>query len=681
LSIWGWQNGTLVNKTGQWFSGTDNVIVGTEPSVKFADFNGDGKMDMYVAPNTDTNVYGIATAFINTGSSFTRVNIDVGNLNGHDSAVYDMDGDGRADIVTVGYGANTKVSFGNANGTFTTYQTPLQGASGIAVADFMGNKTSSMIMLDGDANKLYTWNITNRQFQTTLQSVLPTPRFLLPKWSSYNFSGAHDVRALAFDFDNSGLTSAVIFSRPWITNNVWPNYSEVQFLKNQGAGKFVDVTDTTLIGYNNSTPVSYNPTLMDVNGDGLTDIVLSSPNWESNSGSQVLIHTKEHKYVASYATVLEAFQNQALNLEKAINASAKNGANGIVFVKGPDGAVYLATAVTYDTATTTNKAIYLSRLGGSAASVPATVTAIKQNWPWMSDAQVNSVLAASSTQWFGFNLVDSARAMQPIGELKIPGVNQLMSLNGGAIGINLNGAANSIKVLDSAGRDFNINYSPTAMPGFNAWSRFSDNIPDDTRGAQTAPMPTFNINGIKAAASEDGRQMAFGLTGYSLGRNTKLSMQYTQLPFSPFVQLSGSWGLVRSSGTLESTITARSQGAVAKFGTMYTLTEIDPGLVTRINPITSVWAEVGYEQERFRVYSGLLPQVIAGSADLTMPTGIDNTGKITYTHTQADIVSNTVAYSRFTFGNKLNRNVSYRLQGMITTQQQHNVSAELKLAF
>jgi len=271
--------------------------------------------------------------------------------------------------------------------------------------------------------------------------------------------------------------------------------------------------------------------------------------------------------------------------------------------------------------------------------------------------------------------------MQPIGELKIPGVNQLMSLNGGAIGINLNGAANSIKVLDSAGRDFNINYSPTAMPGFNAWSRFSDNISDDTRGAQTAPMPTFSFNGIKAAASEDGRQMAFGLTGYSLGRNTKLSMQYTQLPFSPFVQLSGSWGLVRSSGTLESTITARSQGAVAKFGTMYTLTEIDPGLVTRINPITSVWAEVGYEQERFRVYSGLLPQVIAGSADLTMPTGIDNTGKITYTHTQADIVGNTVAYSRFTFGDKLSRNVSYRLQGMITTQQQHNVSAELKLAF
>jgi hypothetical protein len=29
----------------------------------------------------------------------------------------------------------------------------------------------------------------------------------------------------------------------------------------------------------------------------------------------------------------------------------------------------------------------------------------------------------------------------------------------------------------------------------------------------------------------------------------------------------------------------------------------------------------------------------------------------------------------------LTRNVSYRLQGMFTTQQQHNVSAELRLTF
>jgi hypothetical protein len=51
--VYGWSNGSLVNRTSQWFAGTDYRIRGTEPSVKFADFDGDGKTDMYVAPNTD----------------------------------------------------------------------------------------------------------------------------------------------------------------------------------------------------------------------------------------------------------------------------------------------------------------------------------------------------------------------------------------------------------------------------------------------------------------------------------------------------------------------------------------------------------------------------------------------------------------------------------------------------
>ena len=56
INIFSWSNGQLVNKTSQWFSGIDNRITGTEPSVKFADFDGDGRLDMYVAPNTDNDL-------------------------------------------------------------------------------------------------------------------------------------------------------------------------------------------------------------------------------------------------------------------------------------------------------------------------------------------------------------------------------------------------------------------------------------------------------------------------------------------------------------------------------------------------------------------------------------------------------------------------------------------------
>lgn len=684
LSVFGWQNGVMVDKSSQWFSGSDRVVIGTEPSIKFADFDGDGKTDMYVAPHTDTAVYGPGAVFFNNGSNFTRHNINLSNISAHDSAVYDMNRDGRSDIVNLSYGPDLKISFANADRTFTTYNnsTSIGGGAGIAVGDFMNTGNGSiMVVGNTSGNFLYSWAINNNNLELTQVSQLPTSRFLLPKWAGYNFSGAHDIRALAFDFDNSGRTSAVVISRPWFTNGQWPNYSEVQFLKNTGNGVFVDVTDTTLIGYNHATPASYNPKLMDVNGDGLIDIVLSSPNWTSNSGSQVLVHTREHKYVASYATVLQAFQDQAMNLERAVNASVYNGANGIVFVQGPNGDMYLATAVSYLSSGVQQKAVYLSKLGSSVTNAQATADAVKQAWPWMSDAQVNSVLSQSSTTWFGLNVLDPSKVFLPVGELRIPGATRSMTIGGSISGIQLNGAGNQIKVLDSVGRDFNINMSSTAVPMLNLFARGVDAIDDDTRGAQFSGMNMYRFNGFKFGASEDNRFMAFGITGISLGRGFSLSGQYTRLPFSPFVQLNGSWGLVRSSDTVETTLNYRRNGWTAKAGVMQSGTTIDPGLVTRVNAITSVWGEAGYEWTNLKVYGGQLPRAINGSADLTLPTGIDMQGRIQYTNTTANVIGVPVHYARFSYSDRINRHVNYRINGIVTTTNQHSVIGELRFNF
>ena len=689
INIWGWQNGSLVNKTSQWFANSSNLILGTEPSVKFADFNGDGKVDMYVAPNTDRAVYGPGAVFLNNGTSFARSDLAFPNpISAHDSAVYDLNKDGYTDIINLGFNT-TVVSFGSKNGTFSTYQDSQGKAfgSGIAVADFMGTGKASMLITDngttGSTNRLYDWKLENQTLSLTEISTLPTPRFLLPKWSSYNFSGTHEVRALAFDFDNSGKTSAVIFSRPWLTDGKWPQYSEVQFLKNMGSGVFKDVTDTTLIGYNTATAVSYTPTLTDVNGDGLMDIVLSSPDYTSNGGSQVLIHTREHQYVASYATIIKAFQDQAFSLEKAINSSAFYGANGFVFVQGPDGNMYMATAVSYhDANNALQKSLYLSRLGATAASSAASTAAIvKQTWPWMSSAQVNQVLANSSISWFGMNLLDPNKAMNPVGELKLPLANKLASLNGGVSGLQLNGAASQVKVLDSLGRDYTVNYSSTSITSTNQWSQFAENIRDDTRSAQVTGLVSANYQGYKVAGSADNQSMLIGLTEIDVGLGIRANFQFTRMPFNPFVRLSGSWGTIKNSATTETVLTRRHEGWGAKMGLMQTVTEMDPGLVTRVNPIVSTWAEVGHEWSRFKMYGGMLPKVISGSADLSMPTAVDSSGNVQYTNTKVALDSPTVYYARVVYEGKINKLFKYRLTGMTNTENQSSVYGELRLSF
>ena len=52
MSVYGWSNGVLVDQTAQWFTGTDNVIVGT-PKVSFGNFAGNGRQSMFIAPGTD----------------------------------------------------------------------------------------------------------------------------------------------------------------------------------------------------------------------------------------------------------------------------------------------------------------------------------------------------------------------------------------------------------------------------------------------------------------------------------------------------------------------------------------------------------------------------------------------------------------------------------------------------
>ena len=689
LQMWSWQNSQLVNRTTQWFSGTDNRIIGTEPSLKFGDFDGDGRTDMWVSPNTDTNVWGPGVVFFNNGTNFTRTNIDLGNVNAHDSAVYDVNGDGKLDILTTG----SRMIFSQANRAFSTHVVGGTGYGGtagsVAVADFLGNGTSTVIFTDQnvsgiDNNRLYSWSMVNGgnptlDFRLTQIAALPTPRFLLPKWSTYGFTGSHDIRVLAFDFDNSGRTSAVIFSRPWQdAQGNWPNYSEIQFNKNMGGGVFIDVTDQVLIGYDHTKPAPYNPTIMDLNSDGLMDIVLGGTNWSNNTGAQVLIHTKEHKYVASYASVIKTFADQALDIEKAINASAAPGANGIVFVQGPDNQMYLATAVTFVDGGIQKKALYLSKLGNMTMNAQATADAIKQTWPWMSAGQVNTVLAQSSTTWLGLNLLDPDKAMNPIGDLKVPTISGLLAITGSVTGLKLNGDLNMLKVQDSLGRDYNVNYSTTSYQSPNIWGRYSAAMQDDVRSANSIADTVIN-NGRLRYTSDNTRDTAvLGVTKIDLATNTYLGIQYTRLPFNPFVALSGAWGQVTSSGTFESSLMHRRQDWVAKAGMMYTITEIRPGLVTRVNPMTSVWSEFGYDTKSLGLFVGVLPKVVSGSADVSLPTAIDNQGRILYTNSRVDIESPTVAYIRMSLNGKISNRLNYGLSALYTGQNQSGLQATLR---
>jgi hypothetical protein len=679
MQIWDWDQGNLVNKTSQWFAGTDNIIIGTEPSIQFADFDNDGLIDMYVAPHTDTNVYGPGIVFFNEGGRFTRQNIDLENTNGHGSAVYDLDGDGYVDIITTGL----RFTFGGANRTFTTYwgRGDYAGGGGdVAAADFLGDGTSTLILTDvgsnqADNNRLYSWSMELDGVYISQIGVLPTPRFLLDKWKDFGFAGSHDTRVLAFDFDNSGLTDAVIFSRPWLTNGEWPAYSEIQFNRNLGGGVFEDVTDSVLIGYDNTMPASYSPVLSDINNDGLIDIVLTGTGWGDNSGAQVLLHTSDHKFVASYSKVLQAFVDQSFELEQAINNTAGFGGNGVVFVRGPDNQMYLATAISYQENNVQKKAIYLSKLGNIEPTAQITADILIQAWPWMSSAEVNASLANSTINYLnGVPIIDFMSAISPIGSLGITldgrkGQRQMINGNIRIPGLKSNLLSNVIAV-DDLGRDFRVDLTVLEKPMDNLSIQYSElTSPTDAWSSKFVASQVVEKNNIHASGNAHSWTTGAVLKPFGPDSSWSMITAATQMKRNPWLNFSGMFGRINSSTILEtSLVNTWSQGHWLQLGGMQTSTDFVPGLVTDVSNIYSVFAAAGWQNQEWSIYGGIQPYVVSGNINLKLPSWVDRSGILHYNKHKIDIKVPLVSFAGAVY-RKEYQNRSWKITGIINSQK------------
>lgn len=742
MSVWGWKDGSFQNVTANYFKPGENRIGGTS-YVQTGDFNGDGKVDLYVGPNTDNSLIDYEYAYIaGADGKFNKTRISDRQGYVPMAAVYDLTGSGRSDIVTTFWSFH----FGNADGTFTNYEvgagagrdisTKYFGNSAIVAADFLNNGTSTFVTTDSynvdlpaneqrGGTRLMSWRTTANGIEVNQVAELPQSRFAAPKWAGYNFTYSHSPGLLAFDFDNSGKTSVVVVSQPAIVSGgitQWPNFSEVQFLKNQGGGSFIDVTDNVLVGYNTNTRASANPHLADVNSDGLMDIVLAA-----GDSTQILVHTREHKYVASYATVINAFQGQAAQIEAALgSANTSTEQNAVVFVKGPDNNLYMATAINFVESGTNKKSIYITKLGATTMNAQATATAIRQAWPWMTDGQVNQVLAQSSTTWLNMNLLDPAKAMMsPIGQLGVYVNGQFRQLTGSLGGISLNGAANNLTIFDSTNRAFSMNYSSSNYKMNHFWSsNIHDPIVDDTRSAVGSSWtgmqmtqiqvksPVANMGFVQGeygtgmfdeaiikmgtnqsyqeginpyTGTYQNRAFAYAITNIKpfSDRNFAMNVQYTNLPFSPHFQMSGVWGSVNSTSMVETSASYRYKGLVGKAGVINSNTDIQSGLVNNITPITSVWGEVGHEWKVVKAYVGVFPKIVAGQANISLPTGVDQMGNTQYNNINAGVNNPLVGYARvqmFNFTDRA-RTKSYSVNGIVGTDNNKAIMANFTHRF
>jgi hypothetical protein len=704
LSILSWNNGTLVDRTTQWFPDNSNIITGTN-SVKFADFFKSGRTDMVTAPYSDWSLANNGPAYVwtNTGTSFRRQAI-AADVSAHDFAVADINRDGYTDIVILDANArNSTLAINDRVSSFNTYRATsgaqLSGSS-IAVADFLNNNTTTFITTDnwspaGQVQKLWGWNIdAGNQLSFTELGILPTSRFNLPKWQAIGILDSHNVRVSAHDFNSDNVTDAIVFSQPGrVAPGTSTNYSEIQFLRNNGGGNFTDVTDSTLVGYNTNTRGTYNPKFLDLNGDGLTDILVSGGD-NSGTSSQFLLKSRDGKYVASHASLLTDYLRQVKTM-----AGGDSNNHTVNVVQGPDGKMYLVSAVSVMNGSDRQLAVYVSALGSQTVTTAQTaIDLIRQRWPYMTAAQANEALARTAATYInGVAVIDEESIFKPVGSLGISTMRGMQPITGFVAGLSLGDAP--VVALDQLGRGYNLNLAPMSVNRLNAFgynTQHNDQYEMTSHAEYLVNGAVTTVNGMRVGsdfASRDSNalnqmnrptQYTLGVPNWYKKGSWSVGTQYTYLNSNPWIAFGGAWGSVTGSGIMDNVVTYRNRGFSAQASAMHVTTNITPGLITKVNNMWGTWAETGYRfgdvrrEGNLGMYAGIKPVVMSGSVEARLPTSVDNAGNVVYTNRTLNVQNQSIGYVRALYTNQLDRKTQLRLSAVSTTTGQYRAMTELR---
>ena len=743
ISIFGWENGTLVDQTSKWFAPGTNIISGTEPDLLFTSLNKNGRLDMIVPPSTDASNPGPLTVYWNEGSNFTQYVVPTPNsIWAGGATTYDLFNHGRQDIITTDYGPNFSIFVNNGNRTFTqVVQNPigqqLWSSGTVAVADFLNNGTSTIVTSDscggtvecegavttsrpngGRANQLWSWSISGGYLNLNQLGILPDPVFTQPQWASYKFGTGNTGQLqtqvaltqtmVAYDFIGDGLPGLLMVTRPNLTNNQWPDMSALQFIKNNGNGVFTDVTSSTLVGWNYNTPAATNIQFIDLFNNGLQDIILSGQDFNGNPNTTILLKTSDGKYVTTYQNILTALNQQVSALQNG-NATDNSG-NVINIIKGPNNNLYFITTAQYTENNTQKQAVYMSLIGNSTANIVTAnslLSNIKAQWPWMSSSQANAILSATSTNYLNIGEVLNPDAvLNPNGGLWVNN----KPISGYIAGLNIGDT--QITAFDQLGRNFNINMGITHVNSYsNSFNMNGEHIDQheltshteylingsvNTYGPLRVGSETRNIGNTVGSDVGQGPVVGAQPKNYTVGiprywtsqdGHWSAGAQYTTLNYNPWMAFGGSWGQITQTGNLDHTIRYNNNGWTAVAGTIYTTTNMTPGLITNVAPIVGAWGETGYRFTRdssvgdLGIYAGVKPTILSGNVQANLPTSVDNNGNTVYTKRTLGIQNQSAGYVRALWTTDLQKNVNYRLSGTAMTNGQYRLMNELRFNF
>jgi hypothetical protein len=724
LNIFGWNvnKSKLTNETTRWFSPGENKIKGTEPTVLFGNFTGGGT-DIFLAQSTDRpdeNTMGPAVIFKNTGKNkLTRIELPGTTSWSHGSATFDINGDGKMDIMAVSYNNNSFTVLGgvtpkvfsdaNSNSSGTDSQgRAVAGVfgSGLTIGKFLNNNKVYAIVADspyidgvpGSWGRVAMMEVyagfhyengvkTTKEIAGVIPStakLLPLPHLEAEKASSMGMTEldyiqrgdsniSHDTRVITLKVNNDKFSDIAVISRPNAPDNNWgavKGDSYVTFYKNNGDGTFSRVG---LFFKENAR--FYNVETRDINGDGRADLILSA-----QQGNTSILIAKQQKngdivYVEAGSNVIKAFEDKIRANTGGGCTETDNWCVGATnIVRGPGGKNYVVGIHNeYPMTGGQISHTYYSIIGNKGTlTLNGAIQTLMSQWN-LTEKQATEILKLTGTNYADGTVINIDAAMQPVRGLWFPMNGKMVALQGGVSGIAPNEAIKNFTGVDYYNRNFSLDIGQR-LSSSDYWSQRSyQAINHGLASMQLQNTDIITIGNFKFNSTNDpmegAKSWAMGVSGIAINDNTEMSMSISKVPFNPWFSMSGTWGQLQNSSIIESSILHTTGPWSYRGGLMQVTSEYTPGLVTAVKPIYAGWADVEYMvNDNLKVATGVLPYAFAGSVSMTLPTGIDNQGQFSYTSSSASIKDTMRGYARINYTGLVenHKNISYSFTGLIT---------------
>jgi hypothetical protein len=296
------------------------------------------------------------------------------------------------------------------------------------------------------------------------------------------------------------------------------------------------------------------------------------------------------------------------------------------------------------------------KMSGTSMAAPvitAGVSIVHQMWPYMKGKNIAQVLLQTadtnlsnySVNTHGQGLMDLDKATQPIGTLGISttGRTGTTATISGSISVDgVDGASvSSVSAVDDFDRDFNVDLSSMVNSNTSSIEQLKHRR-GQSWGIKYANIDTSDYMNVTIGTDNEG-SYALGYT-HNINNDLDFGITYSKTETSPWINMSGVWGDVTSSSTVDASITWDNDTLWAQAGAMNTSTKFNKGLVINIDDAISAYAVAGLTLDDFTFYVGIKPKVIKGRIDLSIPNSVDSNGVMHYNTSSNKYGSNTVPF-------------------------------------